>query len=604
MTSQLKKTRRIILAVLVLGIALQTTPALSQKGGEPPVDLHTNTPLPSDFLLGLEAAQAISRHYGLVETDSLVQRVNDIGYAVALAAGRPDILFSFQILDIDVPNAMALPGGWIFLTKGILNIGLTDAELAHLLGHEITHITNAHFARQGRFSGLLSLLHTAAMVAIVVAGSESQSSGPVIEDPGSYRYPQSSANAALSGTAVFGSVFQELLMRGYSRKLEVEADDGGRRLAALAGYPREAGASLLQKLHDQIYEDRQFGYWRTHPYFTDRVNVARSVAPGADYPPPESSLLLYRDAVQHGFSDAAASFRSEHLADYLYELALRAGSGGGSNLAVHSRLLSFRAMRMARWSPILRRYGPLQADYDSLLERGKRAGRDPETLEQIAAARDSIDAQRRALLPRYLEAIEVSNASTQIMEHFVENFPEHPLASPTRLRVARAYRLSGRPDLAAETLGDLLANHTFSDSVTDSTDADRARAELLRTLPFTEDPVVCQRLYEQIDDSELRESLLERLSTIADTLSALEQVGRFVQIYPESPMADRFRERLAVLADTECKKGRLHEALGDQQSALAVYNRVSILAPGTPSADESRLGIARIQSLAVGGSDR
>ncbi|HEX9158383.1 MAG TPA: M48 family metalloprotease, partial [Syntrophales bacterium] len=129
---------------------------------------HSN--LPNDFLLGLEASQAIASHFGLVESDSLVRRLNDVGYRVAYNSGRPDILFTFQILDVDEPNAMALPGGWIFITRGILDIGLTDAEMANLIGHEISHITHKDFSRQGRLDGLLSLLQTAVVVAVTMAG--------------------------------------------------------------------------------------------------------------------------------------------------------------------------------------------------------------------------------------------------------------------------------------------------------------------------------------------------------------------------------------------------------------------------------------------------
>ncbi len=244
----------LVLGISCLGLlvpsvsgAQDQTPDFQRKEG--------GADLPSDFLLGLEASQQIASYYGVVETDSLLRRINDIGYRVAYVTGQPDILFTFQILDMDVPNAMALPGGWVFVTRGILDIGLTDAELAQLLGHEISHVTRSHFSRQGRLDGLLSLLQTAVMVAVTMVGSrQSQGSGPVIEDPNSSLYPQSSGDAALTGTAVFGSVFHELLLRGYSRKLEMEADEGGRRLASLAGYPREAGASLLQKLHDRIYE--------------------------------------------------------------------------------------------------------------------------------------------------------------------------------------------------------------------------------------------------------------------------------------------------------------------------------------------------------------
>lgn len=561
--------------------------------------------LPSDFLLGLEASQQISRYYGIVETDSLIRRINDIGYRVAYVTGRPDILFTFQVLDMDVPNAMALPGGWVFVTKGIMDIGLTDAELAHLLGHEISHVTRSHFSRQGRLDGLLSLLQTAMMVAVTLVGTgPSQATGPVIEDPNSWLYPQSSGEAALTGSALFGSVFHELLLRGYSRKLEMEADEGGRRLAGLAGYPREAGSSLLQKLHDRIYETREFGYWQTHPYFTDRVATARTAMHGADIAPSESEITAYRMRIHEGLAAAAGSFRDEGLANYLYEFALRAGPTGGSNLVVHDELFRFRLERMDRRNPLLRTYGPLRADYDTLLAEARRSNSPPEELERLQATRDSIEALRLAVLPDYLESIGAATVSTRILDLFVKNFPEHPLANQMRLRLAHAYRLSGRTDLAAEKLGEMISDSQPVGRGADSTDTDRARVELTRTIPMIGDPDVCQRIYRSVGDASLRKAAASQLQVIADSLKVLEVAGRFVQSYPDSPAAESFRARLSELADAEFKKGRLHEALGNEQDALAVYNRVSILAPGTPSAEEARRGITRIQSLAATDPDR
>ena len=113
------------------------------------------------------------------------------------------------------------------------------------------------------------------------------------------------------------------------------------------------------------------------------------------------------------------------------------------------------------------------------------------------------------------------------------------------------------------------------------------------------DPDVCQRILRRVDDPFLRDAAAAQLKVIADSLKVLEVAGRFVQSHPNSPAAESFRARLAELADAEFKKGRLHEALGNEQDALAIYNRVSILAPGTPSAQEARRGITRIQALAT-----
>jgi predicted Zn-dependent protease len=562
-----------------------------------PLDLRGGTDLPNDFALGLEASQAIAQYFGLVESDSLIQRINDIGYRAAMNSGRPDILFTFQVLDMDVPNAMALPGGWIFVTRGILDIGLTDAELANLLGHEISHVTHKDFSRQGRLDGLLSLLQTAAVVAVAVAASPSTQNQPIASDPG-YEYPQSSSDAALAGTQVFGSVFHELLIRGYSRKLETEADEGGRRLAALAGFPREAGAALMQKLHDRIYEDREFGYWQTHPYFTDRIAAARAASTGADFPPPSDEVAAYRLKIQQGLANAAGSFRDEALADYLYELALRAGTSEGSNLSIHSRLLRFRFDRILHKEPLLRGYGPLVRAYTELLSSAQAAHVSAGQLAVIQATRDSVDAMRQALLPEFRSALARENANTPILESYIRNFPDQPDANTMRLRLAVAYRESGRPNLAAERLDRILTSD-LPPGTARSEDQRQARDELLQTLPEVSAPDVADNLYRHLADPDLRKRVAVRMEDLADTLSSMETVGRFVQSNPGSAFADKFRLRLEALAETELKKARLGEALGDQQSALTTYNRIVILAPATPAAAEARRGITRIQALAV-----
>lgn len=567
---------------------------------------HSN--LPDDFLLGLEASQAIASHFGLVESDSLVRRLNDIGYRLAYNSGRPDVLFTFQILDVDEPNAMALPGGWIFITRGILDIGLTDAEMANLIGHEISHVTHKDFSRQGRLDGLLSLLQTAVVVAVTMAGSAASQSaqGPVIEQPGSYGYgyPQTSAEAAAVGTEVFGSVFHELLLRGYSRKLEMEADEGGRRLAGLAGYPREAGALLLQKLHDRIYEDREFGYWNTHPYFTDRVGVARAAAAGSDYAPIPEEIAGYRLKIQEGLASAAQAMRDESIADYLYELAQRAGTNAGSNLAIHTKLLYFRLNRIAGRDPLLRSYGPLERDFDALISDARAAAFDPSRIRDLQVTRDSIEVEREALLPKYQKALGGGNASTMVIEHYLQNFSDQPDANRLLLELARGYRLSGRPDLAAERLVRILSDSTGKTGSSGGVDPDSAREEFKLTLPQITDPDIGEELYSRIPQQDLKAAVSDRMKALADTLSSLDRVGRFVQANPSSSFIELYRGRLATLANLEFKKGRLGEALGDQQSALTAYNRIVILAPGSSVAEGARQGIARIQAVAASGSDR
>ena len=116
-----------------------------------PIRRTTGAPeWPDDFEIGLQAARAYAFHFGLVQDDTLLARINRLGYAVTSQSGRPDILFTFHVLDVPDANAFALPGGFIFLTKGMTDLHLPDEALANLLGHEASHVTGNHFPRAGR----------------------------------------------------------------------------------------------------------------------------------------------------------------------------------------------------------------------------------------------------------------------------------------------------------------------------------------------------------------------------------------------------------------------------------------------------------------------
>ena len=124
--------------------------------------------------------------------------------------------------------------------------------------------------------------------------------GYVDQDPETNRWRVSygGKDAAVEATNVFGSLFRELLVRGYGRGLEMEADEIGRRYAKNAGFPIEGGAQMLEQLHAHIFEDQEYGYWRTHPYFTDRVARARAAGVGSGQPPTPREVAAYREYIE------------------------------------------------------------------------------------------------------------------------------------------------------------------------------------------------------------------------------------------------------------------------------------------------------------------
>jgi predicted Zn-dependent protease len=98
--------------------------------------------------MGRQGAQQVEVSLGLYDNPDLQEYVSQVGLDLAANSEKPDLPWSFKIVDDLVVNAFALPGGFIFVTRGILTHFNSEAELAGVLGHEIGHVTARHSAEQ------------------------------------------------------------------------------------------------------------------------------------------------------------------------------------------------------------------------------------------------------------------------------------------------------------------------------------------------------------------------------------------------------------------------------------------------------------------------
>ncbi len=591
--------------------------------------------IPDDFETGLQAANAFADHFGLVEEDSLVTRVNDIAYRVASQTGRDDIAWSFHVLDVDDPNAFALPGGFLFVTRGILDTGISDAALAHLMGHEMAHVTQRHFARADRTSSLLSLLQTAAVVATILAVQNDGARDPVLDSNRRVDWGTDRSGDALTSTMIFGSVFRELLVRGYGRGLEMEADEVGRRFAVRAGYPIEGGAELLERLHERIFEDQEYGYWRTHPFFTDRVAKARAARSGAREAPSAEEVESYRLEVSRTLTAIAEHFEEEYSRRarerddddsgphrggrdlhrdlerggpeptvlFLYRAALEANPQSASSLQIEAQLLGRRAEWERRKREVHRAFGPLAADYDSLVTRidqtrEKRpvavnvsnlgGDRDPfeSFAQRVQSERDLLRDELVQLRAASVSIVEQPGAGLEFLELFLRNYPDDPLAPALRVRLAEQYRLADRADEAA-----LLLTETFDDAP-----AERDQA-LARVLPHVKELSTLETVLRRRGPDSLSTRAETELHARAATLDSLEIGSRYLERFPRGSVADTVQARVEDLAMQRYYGGRLHESLETYQAALDAYHRVILLAPSTRAARLAREGIERVHTL-------
>jgi predicted Zn-dependent protease len=221
---------------------------------------------------GRRADPEIRKEYGVYDDPKLQAYVQRLGEALAAHSHRPQLIYRFAVLDSDVVNAFALPGGYIYVTRGIMAYFNSEAELAAVLGHELGHVTARHAVRR----------YTAAVAASIGAGIL----GAVVPELGTQ-----------SGQQLL-DVIGAALLAGYGRDQELEADRLGAQYLARAGYDPDAmiGVIALLKNQEEFEKARAkeegreprvyHGVFATHPQADKRLQeviaeARKYKAPGA-----------------------------------------------------------------------------------------------------------------------------------------------------------------------------------------------------------------------------------------------------------------------------------------------------------------------------------
>jgi len=180
-----------------------------------------------EIQMGREYNAEILKQYPIYQDQSLQEYVQSIGESLALKSHRPELVYRFTVLDSPDINAFALPGGYIYINRGLMSYLSSEEELAAVLGHEIGHVTARHSVRQYSQAQLMGILSTAVEI-------------------NSGRTAGNLANLA-SGA----------LLSGYGRDMELEADDLGAQYIYQEGYSPQGMYEVLSVLKDQeIYSKK------------------------------------------------------------------------------------------------------------------------------------------------------------------------------------------------------------------------------------------------------------------------------------------------------------------------------------------------------------
>lgn len=204
--------------------------------------------------IGQSVAQQIEKNYKMFEGVEENQRVQDILDKLVAVCDRKDIVYFIRIIDRDEINATALPGGYIFLFRGVLDYATSDDQIAGVIAHEIGHITAKHGLKRMQASYGALLLQIASL--------------------------EANGNVAGGVNLATTSLFME-----YSQDHELQADELGIKYMEKAGYdPREMIGFLETMGKETDKEIRRFSYWRTHPHIPERIaNISRLIKGEMDF---------------------------------------------------------------------------------------------------------------------------------------------------------------------------------------------------------------------------------------------------------------------------------------------------------------------------------
>jgi predicted Zn-dependent protease len=322
---------------------------------------------------------------------------------------------AFLVRDRSV-NAFALPGGFVGVHLGLIALTQSRDELASVLAHELTHVTQRHIARGFANSRRQSLIAVAGMILGLLAASRANSGD--------------AASAAIAGS-------QAVAIQGelnFSRDMEREADRIGFALMSEAGFSPAGMAMMFERLGaaSRLNDSGGFPYLRTHPLTVERIGEARARTGGpGPVPAPRSGGLAPIDARNLAFEHAAAMARSRVMMDPREEALRRwqpvalpgaaspgaaaaAGGGGaepgpGANAAAGAASVAGTAPPSGAGDPALERFAALlaSAQASTLLRDWARAD------AALTLARAGLASSPRSL-PAASRALTLLAAESQI----------------------------------------------------------------------------------------------------------------------------------------------------------------------------------------------
>ena len=262
--------------------------------------------------IGEEAMRQIrAREPSYVDDPEIAEYLNVLGKKLSAASSGMHQDFEFFLIKDDSINAFAMPGGFIGVHSGLLLAAQTESELAGVLAHEISHVTQHHIARLLSKQSQLSAISLAGLLVAILAS-------------------RSAAGPAVAMASQAGAVGAQL---AYTRDFEREADRIGFQVLQQAGFEGNGMVSFFERLQraTRVHENNAPAYLQSHPLTLERISDIQNRVQGAPYKQrvdsPEFYLVRAKLRAENGTPREARAYFESELAEkrYTSEVAARYG---------------------------------------------------------------------------------------------------------------------------------------------------------------------------------------------------------------------------------------------------------------------------------------
>src|SRR5438067_5639600 len=238
-----RKTRRV--AALMMALLLVPLAATAQTKIKPGFNLFSPQ---QDVEIGQQSAAAAQQQLPLLNDSQVNAYVNNIGQRLAANAGGPQFQYQFRVVNSSDINAFALPGGFIYVNRGVLEQAHNEGEVAGVLAHEISHVALRHGTHQASKAYLAQA--GISILGGILGGKIGQGTAQVIN-------------------AVGGIGLNALFLK-YSRDLETQADVRGSQILAASGYSPVDMVNFFKTL-ERVDTSKKTNWLSDHPAPPDRI---------------------------------------------------------------------------------------------------------------------------------------------------------------------------------------------------------------------------------------------------------------------------------------------------------------------------------------------